>query len=281
MFAALSAWQYTVFSRAKRTAAEAESSYNALLAKYGAKSPEDIVALAGDYAARRAAADESARALERAKAALESARAARRADEGRLTGAQESEELRRLEWELASLNARRESLSARMSELSGAISAMGDPVAVESGIRARQDALAELEAQYDAIELAVNTLERAGAELQNRFSPALGKRAAELFERLTGGRYDELTVSRDFSVAVRRSGDTVPRGSLYLSAGAVDLMYMAVRLAIAELALPSDEPCPIILDDALAYLDPVRRERVLSLLAELGEHRQIILFTCA
>ena len=56
---------------------------------------------------------------------------------------------------------------------------------------------------------------------------------------------------------------------------------MAVRLAIAELALPSDEPCPIILDDALAYLDPVRRERVLSLLAELGEHRQIILFTCA
>ena len=82
-------------------------------------------------------------------------------------------------------------------------------------------------------------------------------------------------------MAVRRSGDTVPRGSLYLSAGAVDLMYMAVRLAIAELALPSDEPCPIILDDALAYLDPVRRERVLSLLAELGEHRQIILFTCA
>ena len=281
VFAALSAWQYTVFSRAKRTAAEAGSSYNALLAKYGAKSPEDIVALAEDYAARRAAADEAARALESAKYELERARAARRADEGRLTGAQESEELRRLEWELASLNARRESLSARMSELSGAISAMGDPVAVESGIRARQDALAELEAQYDAIELAVNTLERAGAELQNRFSPALGKRAAELFERLTGGRYDELTVSRDFSVAVRRSGDTVPRGSLYLSAGAVDLMYMAVRLAIAELALPSDEPCPIILDDALAYLDPVRRERVLSLLAELGEHRQIILFTCA
>ena len=80
---------------------------------------------------------------------------------------------------------------------------------------------------------------------------------------------------------VRRTGDTVPRGSLYLSAGAVDLMYLAVRLAIAELALPGDEPCPIILDDALAYLDPVRRERVLSLLTELGEQRQIILFTCA
>ena len=80
---------------------------------------------------------------------------------------------------------------------------------------------------------------------------------------------------------MRRSGDSVPHGSLYLSAGAVDLMYLAVRLAIAELALPNDEPCPIILDDALAYLDPVRRERVLSLLEELGKTRQVILFTCA
>ena len=179
------------------------------------------------------------------------------------------------------MNARRESLSARVSELSGVISAMGDPVAVESGIREKQARLEALTRQYDAIELAANTLERAGAELQSRFSPALGRRAAEIFARLTGGRYDELTVSRDFSVLVRRAGDSVQRGSLYLSAGAVDLMYLAVRLAIAELALPADEPCPIILDDALAYLDPVRRERVLELLEEIGKTRQVILFTCA
>ena len=80
---------------------------------------------------------------------------------------------------------------------------------------------------------------------------------------------------------VHRAGDSVQRGSLYLSAGAADLMYMAVRLAIAELALPGGEPCPIILDDALAYLDPVRRERVLALLTDMSRERQIILFTCA
>ncbi len=281
LFAAHALLRYSVYSRGKKAAAAAAAELSALLAKYGAKAPGDISALAEDYAARHAAADEAARALERAKAELERARAERRADEGRLTGAQESEELRSLSWELASMNARRESLSARLAELSGKISALGDPVAVESGIREKQDRLETLEGQYDAIERAVQVLERAGAGLQNRFSPALGKRAAELFERLTGGRYDEVTVSRDFSVAVRRSGDTVPRGSLYLSTGAVDLMYLAVRLAIAELALPNDEPCPIILDDALAYLDPVRRSRVLELLSELGRERQIILFTCS
>ena len=281
VFAALAAWRYSVYSRQNKAAAAAAAERSALLAKYGAKAPGDISALAKDYAARRAAADAAAAALDRARRELDAARSERRADEGRFTGAQESDGVRRLSWELASMNARRESLSARLAELSGAISAMGDPVAVESGIRDGQERLAGLMKQYDAIELAAATLERAGAELQSRFSPALGKRAAEIFARLTGGRYDELTVSRDFSVSVRRTGDTVPRGSLYLSAGAVDLMYLAVRLAIAELALPGDEPCPIILDDALAYLDPVRRERVLSLLTELGEQRQIILFTCA
>ncbi|HIS45723.1 MAG TPA: AAA family ATPase [Candidatus Scatomorpha merdigallinarum] len=281
VFAALGAWRYTVYHRAVDSARSAENELRNLLSRYGVSSAEEIPELAADYARRRAAADKAAAALEAARAELARAREARRADESRFTGAQESEELRRLSWELASLNARRESLSSRLAELSGVISALGDPVAIESGIRAKQDKLAELEEQYDAIELAANTLEKAGAELQNRFSPALGHRAAEIFQRLTGGRYEDLTVSRDFSVAVRRSGDSVPRGSLYLSAGAVDLMYLAVRLAIAELALPNDEPCPIILDDALAYLDPTRRERVLDLLDEIGRKRQVILFTCA
>ena len=280
-FAALAVWKFASYSESRSAAAEAASNYNAVLAKYAVKSPEDITALAADYARRLAAAQEAAQRLEQARAALERARDVRRADEGRITGAQESDALRRTEWELASMNARRESLTARIAELSGAISAMGDPVAVESGIRERQERLETLTRQYDAIELAANTLEKAGALLQSRFSPALGKRAAEIFGRLTGGRYDELTVSRDFSVLVKRAGDTVQRGSLYLSAGAADLMYLAVRLAIAELALPSDEPCPIILDDALAYLDPVRRERVLELLDEIGKTRQVILFTCA
>lgn len=281
VFGVLALLRYNAWRRASESAKRAGAELRALLAKYGVERAQDISALAADYARRRAEADEAAAKLERAKSALDAARNERRADESRLTGAQESEALRRLSWELASMSARRESLSAKLAELSGVISTLGDPVAVESGIRELQERRDALERQYDAIELAANTLAKAGAELQNRFSPALGRRAAELFRRLTGGKYDELTVSRDFSVAVRPTGDSVPRGSLYLSAGAVDLMYLAVRLAIAELALPSDEPCPIILDDALAYLDPVRRERVLSLLEEFGRDRQIILFTCA
>jgi len=65
-----------------------------------------------------------------------------------------------------------------------------------------------------------------------------------------------------------------------LSAGTIDQLYLAVRLAICELALPGDNPCPIILDDALVYFDDERCKNALELLRGMAKDRQIILFTC-
>ena len=60
----------------------------------------------------------------------------------------------------------------------------------------------------------------------------------------------------------------------------MDLMYLAVRLAVCELALPSGEPCPLIIDDALVNLDNTRYEQAMSLLKKIALTRQVILFTC-
>ena len=174
-----------------------------------------------------------------------------------------------------------ERLRAAIAELGGTIAATGDPMVLESGILEKRERIAELEAQYEAISLAAQTLSDADAELQSRFSPALGRRAAEYLSRMTGGRYTDVAVSRDFSVLLRRSGEAVPRQALYLSAGAADLMYLAVRLAIVDLTLPGDEPCPIVLDDALVNLDSGRREAAMELLGEIAKERQVILFTCS
>ena len=127
---------------------------------------------------------------------------------------------------------------------------------------------------------AVEALKAADAELQLRFSPALGRRAAQYLARITGGRYDAVAVSRDFSVAARLKGDAQQRDSLYMSAGAADALYLALRLAIVDLTLPAEEPCPIVLDDALASVDAARRGRIMELLEEIAEKRQVILFTC-
>ena len=111
--------------------------------------------------------------------------------------------------------------------------------------------------------------------MQARFAPALSRRTERIFRALTAERYDSLTLDRDLTAAVRLSGDEMPRAGHYLSRGARDQLYLALRLALCE-----DSDCPLILDDALIAFDDKRMGLALDCLRELAETRQILLFTC-
>ena len=80
--------------------------------------------------------------------------------------------------------------------------------------------------------------------------------------------------------STQREGDPSAHALEYLSEGARNQVYLAVRLAICSLVLPKDDPCPLILDDVLATFDDVRAKQTLRLLRELARERQILLFTC-
>ena len=97
---------------------------------------------------------------------------------------------------------------------------------------------------------------------------------------LTGGRYDELVLARDLSAKARSADDSTPRDTAYLSAGTADLLYLSVRLALCELTCPTDDPCPLVLDDTLVNFDDARAARARALFREIAQHRQVILFTC-
>lgn len=112
------------------------------------------------------------------------------------------------------------------------------------------------------------------------FSPALGRRAAEIFRALTGGRYTGVVLDRDFRVCAQPEGEQLYRDAPFLSAGTVDQLYLAVRLAVCDLALPQEEPAPLILDDALTAFDDERCAAALTYLKEEAKKRQILLFTC-
>ena len=127
---------------------------------------------------------------------------------------------------------------------------------------------------------ALEALEKAHSGLQARFSPALNRRAGELLAQLTGGKYDKVSLTREFDALAEEHDALLPRRALVLSRGTADQLYLAVRLAVCELVLPGEEPCPLVLDDALANFDDERMALALSTLTELGKERQILLFTC-
>lgn len=163
---------------------------------------------------------------------------------------------------------------------SGRCRAIGDAAELGAALTQKRDELAQKQAEYDAIALAMESLQSANTALQNRFSPALSRRAGELFSRLTGGKYESVLLDRTFSAQAGETGKSVSHDAQLLSLGTLDQLYLAVRLAICESALPADDPPPIVLDDALVRFDDERCRAALELLLEESKSRQILLFTC-
>lgn len=182
--------------------------------------------------------------------------------------------------ELDAVRAELASARSAADRLSGQLQAIGDPTVMQSTAAQLEEERLRLEDEYEAIRLAMDALDTANTTLQNRFSPELGRRAAEIFGELTDGRYSGVVLDRTFHLSTEPSGDPVYRDAQLLSAGTMDQLYLAVRLAICELVLPADKAVPIVLDDALANFDDVRCETALKWLKKAAKLRQILLFTC-
>jgi len=173
--------------------------------------------------------------------------------------------------------ARQKELLARAQ---GEMDTLGDAAALQARARELQEHIDRRKEEYNAIAMAMDGLNEANAMLQERMSPALNQRAGELLHRLTGGKYDQVSLTREFEALASRQGDVTPRKLLTLSKGTADQLYLAVRLAVCDLVLPGEDPAPLVLDDALVNFDDERLALALDLLQELAQHRQILLFTC-
>lgn len=272
------------YAKQSRAARDALSARHEILDRYGARSAGDIRALLD---MQRESCDAVSFAQDRERCAREQYERARLAQEkleqealGELDFSGGSTDAARLSRELAACRQNVERISGELAALRGKLAAVGDPLVLTSELKTMETEYDALCDEYDALSLAVDTLRQADSELQSRFSPRLGKLAAEYMSFMTGGRYSDVLIDRDFSARAKVQGDIVAREAEYLSAGTLDLMYFAVRLAVCELAMSTGEACPLIIDDALVNLDEVRMKQAMALLRELSRERQIVLFTC-
>ena len=272
------------YSREHRAREDARASQKKILEKYHARSTGEIREA---LAAHRALWEE----MEQAEQAERACRGSFESARGMLSEIQDTalraldftdgnSEAARLGRQLAAGRAEIETLSRQLAQANGRLAAMGDPLVLSSSLGYMRAEYEQLCDEYDAIGLALETLKDADTEIQRRFSPELGRVASGYMSAVTGGRYADVLINRDFSAMTRVSDEAVSRRAEYLSAGTLDIMYLAVRLAVCELALPDGEPCPLILDDALVNLDDERLEEAMKLLGEIAKERQVILFSC-
>ena len=138
----------------------------------------------------------------------------------------------------------------------------------------------ELEKTGTALKLALEVLNEAGSEVRRSLTPALENRMSVIAGRMTGGKYTDLRV--DDGLALKtitpETGDV--SGIRLLSGGTADQLYLALRLAMADVLAPDGENLPVFMDEVFSQYDDIRTGQTLKFLFEEYCDRQVLLFTC-
>ena len=178
---------------------------------------------------------------------------------------------------LSDVEAERKTLQTRLGQLQGRMEALGDGESLKARYDQVSKRIERLEDIYQAVTIAQENLEAAALDLQRRFAPRITKRAQELMQQMTGGRYDRLTLGEDLALGAGAREEDTLHGVLWRSEGTVDQLYLALRLAVSDALSPD---APLVLDDALVRFDDQRLRAALKILQAEGAHRQVLLFTC-
>ncbi len=130
--------------------------------------------------------------------------------------------------------------------------------------------------EKQAIELAMETIQELSTTVFDSFGFFLEEKASELVKGITDGAYTGLSIDEDLGLTLLRNGQRIPL--FQVSAGTVEQVYLAFRLACIEFLWP-DEQMPLFLDDTFAFYDNERLSATLCWLSE-NYSGQIFLFTC-
>ncbi len=169
------------------------------------------------------------------------------------------------------LAAKKASLEQRVMSLGNSVAELRanstDPLAIA-------DELAELEGRlsrdrefYDALTMAMESIEQAGQIMSGSVMPSVSKRAGEIMSRISNDKYTALRTTGTLGVSLDSEGFGVK--SEYLSGGTRDAAYLALRLALFDRIYGEERP-PLILDEAFCQLDGERAASLLQMLCELS-----------
>jgi hypothetical protein len=137
---------------------------------------------------------------------------------------------------------------------------------------------ARFQREGQILELLRRTLEEAEREAKERYMAPVIQRITPYLQKLFPNA--SIRCDENFQItALMREGEQMERFE-GLSDGTQEQIAVLTRLAFADMLLDSGRPAMVILDDALAYSDSDRLEKMFDVLAEASTRMQILVLTC-
>lgn len=145
---------------------------------------------------------------------------------------------------------------------------------------------AELEAELDqqasryvVHALAKSVIAAVRTKYEQEKQPYVYQRAGLYLAAMTGGRYTRVLSPLGTQQLAAQCEDGRIVDSTLLSRGTMEQLYLAMRLALADV-MSEQTVLPFIWDDIFVNFDPVRLRQTLEVMPELLEKRQVIWTTC-
>ncbi len=175
----------------------------------------------------------------------------------------------------------KKTFESKINELSGESIRLSttakDPMAIADELTRLEEAYAADKRFYNALTLAMESIERAGEIMGGNIIPQIAHRAGELMARISDEKYNTVRTTANLDLSLDSEGFAV-RSDL-LSGGTRDAAYLSLRISLFMRIFASEQP-PLILDEAFCQLDDKRAARLLRLLAGLcTDGAQCLLFT--
>ena len=172
---------------------------------------------------------------------------------------------------------RKETEATAAAELKAMLNGVENTDVLKSQLKEKNDLLTAQKEFCDSADIAIRVLTESFAELRQSYGSQLEKKAAEIFARLTDGKYSGMTVSKSFSINVSLRENPISREAEYLSNGTFDQAYLSLRLALSSVL---GEDLPLFLDDTLTQYDDIRAQATLRFLKDYSKAGQLVMFTC-
>ncbi len=171
-----------------------------------------------------------------------------------------------------SAEGRLESLAAR-----GPYSAF---VAAEEEVERLEDAASREQLRVDAIKLLYDTVQQCRSEAVATVAKPVEQTATRFLQRIAGRRIGQVQLGEAFApsaVVPETLEEAVDINNL--SGGEKEQLYLATRLALAEV-LAKEERQLVVLDDVLTATDTGRFARIMNILEDAAQQLQILVLTC-
>ena len=193
-----------------------------------------------------------------------------------------TDELAHADQELGARKDAMANLYEKRGQIVEAMRALGTDQEQREVIQQRQQLESELESALEdwATQVVIShCMERAQESYEEESQPKMLELASQYIKQLTNGIYTfDMWGLQDGLALLNERGNRLSMN--HWSSGLADQVYLALRLALAKVFSFQVDALPIILDDILVRFDEDRQKSALELLAELGKHQQIWLFTC-